>query len=224
MQGAPLEGKSAIGKGMRMNALGADEIEAAMAALAAADPAFARMHAQYGSPAPRMHARGYTSLLRTIVSQQVSTAAAATIWRRLMALVGEDGAPEAILAASPQELRAAGLSGRKVEYVRDLAIHVLDGRLPLDNLPDDDEAAIALLSAVRGLGRWSAEIYLLFAEGRRDVFPAGDLAIRIATAQMFDLADPRPTERAVRALAEGWRPHRGTAALFLWHCYNSQPL
>ena len=104
-----------------------------------------------------------------------------------------------------------------------LAGHVLDGSLPLDALPADDEEAIRLLSSVKGLGRWSAEIYLLFAEGRGDVFPAGDLAVQVQAGRMF-LDGERPSEKALRTLADGWRPHRGTAALFLWHCYNAPPL
>lgn len=198
-------------------------IAAAMTALSRAHPAFAEAQARFGAPPPRVQARGYATLLRTIVSQQVSTAAARSIWARLVTVV-DPARPEAILAAAPDDLRAAGLSGRKVEYARDLAAHVADGRLLLDDLPEDDEEAIAMLSAVRGLGRWSAEIYLLFAEGRADIFPAGDLALRIAAARLLAMPDPRPGERLVRAAAAAWRPHRGAAALFLWHCYNNQPL
>ena len=194
-----------------------------MAALAAADPRLAAAAARHGPPPPRIRTPGYATLLRTIVSQQVSTAAAASIWGKLEARIGNPDDPAHLLAATPEELRAAGLSGRKVEYVRSLAGHVADGTLPLASLPADDEEAIALLSSVRGLGRWSAEIYLLFAEGRADIFPAGDLAIQVQAGRLF--ADGvRFTEKPLRHLGERWRPYRGVAALFLWHCYNAPPL
>jgi DNA-3-methyladenine glycosylase II len=153
----------------------------------------------------------------------VSTAAATSIWNRLEAQVGDVTNPHAILEQTDEALRAAGLSRQKAAYVRSLARHVAEGLLPLDSLPDEDEAAIALLSSVKGLGRWSAEIYLLFAEGRADAFPAGDLALQVQAGRMF-LDGERPGERQLRALAEGWRPHRGSAALFLWHCYSSPPV
>jgi DNA-3-methyladenine glycosylase II len=116
-------------------------------------------------------------------------------------------------------LRSAGLSGQKASYVHALAAAIADGGLDFGALPADDEAAILALTAVKGIGRWSAEIYLLFAEGRPDVFPAGDLAVQIQLGQMLGL-EKRPTEKATRELAEGWRPHRGAIAVFLWHHYN----
>jgi DNA-3-methyladenine glycosylase II len=107
----------------------------------------------------------------------------------------------------------------KASYAQSLAAHVADGSLPLDALPADDEEAIRLLSSVRGLGRWSAEIYLLFAEGRPDIFPAGDLAVQIELGKIMGL-EKRPTEKRTRELAEPWRPHRGALSVFLWHHYN----
>jgi DNA-3-methyladenine glycosylase II len=203
--------------------LTAEQIAQGVAALGAIDPRFAAAADRLGLPEPRIRPRGYETLLRAIVSQQVSTAAAASIWRKLEAQVGDLHDPRRLIAVSPEELRAAGLSRMKASYAQSLAQHVADGSLPLDTLPADDEAAIALLSGVRGLGRWSAEIYLLFAEGRADVFPAGDLAVQVQAGRMF--ADgTRPTEKSLRAMAEGWSPHRGVAALFLWHCYNAPPL
>lgn len=203
--------------------LQADRIELGMSALCAAEPRFEQALAMYGPPEPRIRPRGYESLLRAIVSQQVSTAASASIWRKLEAEVGDLHSPARLMAASPESLRAAGLSRMKVSYAQSLAAHVADGSLPLDALPADDEEAISLLSSVRGLGRWSAEIYLLFAEGRADVFPAGDLAVQAQAGRIF--ADgARFTEKPLRALAAPWRPHRGVAALFLWHCYNAPPL
>lgn len=204
-------------------ALDAQRIAEGLAGLAAADARFAEALAFYGPPEPRIRAPGYETLLRAIVSQQVSTAAAASIWRKLEIRIGNLHDPAWLLGVSAEELRAAGLSRMKASYAQSLAGHVMDGSLPLDNLPADDEEAIALISSVRGIGRWSAEIYLLFAEGRGDCFPAGDLAVQVQAGKMF--ADGgRPGEKQLRMMAEGWRPHRGVAALFLWHCYNAPPL
>lgn len=204
-------------------ALGNDDIEKAMLSLAALHPAFEQAHALHGTPEPREAPRGYEALLRAIVAQQVSTAAARSIWARLDEAVAGAGDPERLLATDPDALRAAGLSRPKIGYARSLAEHIIDGSLPIHDLPEDDEEAIALISAVKGLGRWSAEIYLLFAEGRRDIFPAGDLAVRIQAGRMFHGGE-RPTEKQLRQLSEAWRPHRGTAALFFWHCYNIRPI
>lgn len=200
-----------------------ERIAEAAAQLALAEPRFAAMAERHGLPEPRIRPRGYQTLLSAIVSQQVSTAAAASIWRKLEAQVGDLHDPARLIAVEPEALRAAGLSRQKASYAQSLAVHVADGTLPLDALPADDEAAIALLSSVRGLGRWSAEIYLLFAEGRADIFPAGDLAVQVQAGRLF-LDGERPTEKPLRALAESWRPHRGVAALMLWHCYNAPPL
>ena len=122
-----------------------------------------------------------------------------------------------------ETLRAAGLSRQKASYARSLAEEVTSGRLDLDNLPADDEEAIAQLVKVKGIGRWSAEIYLLFAEGRTDIWPAGDLAVQIAVGRILGHAE-RPKEKAVRDIAEAWRPHRGAAAVFAWHHYGSATL
>ncbi|MCG2840715.1 DNA-3-methyladenine glycosylase 2 family protein [Sandaracinobacter sp. RS1-74] len=203
--------------------LDSQRIAEALAMLSATDPRMAEAARRHGPPEPRIRPRGYETLLRAIVSQQVSTAAAASIWRKLETQVGDLHLPERLIAVSPDELRAAGLSRMKASYAQSLAGHVVDGSLPLDALPEDDEEAIRLLSSVRGLGRWSAEIYLLFAEGRADVFPAGDLAVQVQAGRMFGDGS-RPSEKRLRDMAEIWRPHRGVAALFLWHCYNAPPL
>ncbi|WP_174279032.1 DNA-3-methyladenine glycosylase family protein, partial [Sphingomonas bacterium] len=123
-------------------------------------------------------------------------------------------------AATDAQLRTAGLSRQKAGYARSLADEVASGRLPLAVLPADDEAAIAALTRVKGIGRWSAEIYLLFAEGRPDIWPAGDLAVQIEVGRLLGHPD-RPSERRTRELADAWRPHRGAAAIFAWHHYNS---
>ncbi len=123
-------------------------------------------------------------MLRTIVGQQVSVRSAGALWNKLIGQVGEPS-PANILAATDEQLRAAGLSRQKAVYARSLAEELLSGRLDLDDLAEADEAAIAQLAAVKGIGRWSAEIYLLFAEGRADIWPAGDLAIQIEIGRML---------------------------------------
>ncbi len=195
-----------------------------MQRLAAADPRLAAAIGAAGPPAPRRSPRGVATLLRAIIGQQVSVAAASAIWGRLEAACGGDAADLARLAAlSPEALRAAGLSGQKAGYVRALAEAVLSGQLDVDALPADDEAAIAALTAVKGIGRWTAEIYLLFAEGRADVFPAGDLAVQISVGRLMGL-DARPGEAMTRQLALPFSPDRGALAIFCWHQYNIKPI
>lgn len=197
----------------------ADQLRASLDAIAAAEPAFATAIARAGYPAPRVREPGYETLLRTIVGQQVSVAAAASVWRKLEAELGMGCAPDALIARDFDALRACGLSRQKQGYARSLAELVLSGELDLHALPADDEEAIAQLVRIKGIGRWSAEIYLLFAEGRPDIWPAGDLAVQIAIGQILGLSE-RPSEKATRALAEAWRPHRGAAAIMAWHHYN----
>ncbi len=183
----------------------------------------ARALAAAGYPEPRIRPTGYVTLLRTIVGQQVSVAAAASVWGRLEALLGEGLPPDVLLSTDFEALRACGLSRQKQGYARSLCELILAGSLDLENLPQDDEAAIAELVQIRGIGRWSAEIYLLFAEGRPDIWPAGDLAVQAGLHKILGLA-ARPSEKETRALAESWRPHRGAAAIFTWHCYNNAAL
>ena len=192
-------------------------------ALAAIEPGFARVLDSHGRPEPRLSEPGVETLLRTIVGQQVSVAAARSMWNKLVAKYGTPVDLAALLAANDDELREAGLSRQKAGYARSLAGLVLAGDLDLANLPADDEEAIELLTRIKGIGRWSAEIYLLFAEGRGDVWPAGDLAVQIEVGRLLGLAE-RPSEKQVRALAEAWRPHRGAAAVLAWHSYNAPPL
>jgi DNA-3-methyladenine glycosylase II len=150
-------------------------------------------------------------------------AAAASVWRKLEAELGEDMAPEALLAAEFDALRACGLSRQKQGYARSLCELVAGGELDLENLPADDEEAIAQLVRIKGIGRWSAEIYLLFAEGRADIWPAGDLAVQAGLGKILG-HEERPSEKRVRELAEPWRPHRGAVAILTWHCYNNAAL
>ncbi len=200
--------------------LTADQLKTALDALAAREPAFAAGIARAGYPEPRIRERGYATLLRTIVGQQVSVAAAASVWNKLdVVLGGKADDPAAMLAASDEALKSAGLSRQKLGYARSLAGLVTGGELDLYHLPADDEEAIAELTRIKGIGRWSAEIYLLFAEGRTDIWPAGDLAVQIEVGRLMGHAE-RPSEKLTRELAERWRPHRGAAAIFAWHHYR----
>ena len=193
-----------------------EKIVEALDALAAREPRIAAALARAGYPEPRISERGYVTLLRAIVGQQVSIKAAASMWAKLQAAVGEAVEPAAILAASDEALRGAGLSRQKASYARSLAEEVVSGRLDFDNLPADDDEAVAELVRVKGIGRWTAEVYLLFAEGRLDIWPAGDLAVQIEVGRIMGLEE-RPHEKLVRELAEAWRPHRGAFAVFAWH-------
>jgi DNA-3-methyladenine glycosylase II len=203
--------------------LSAQQLAEGIDAVAAREPAIAAALDRTGYPEPRIRATGYRTLLRTIVGQQVSVAAAASMWRKLEAHLGEEMPAEALLAAEFDELRACGLSRQKQGYARSLCELVVSGELDLDALPADDEEAISQLVRIKGVGRWSAEIYLLFAEGRPDIWPAGDLAVQAGIGRILGLAE-RPSEKVVRELAERWRPHRGSVAILTWHCYNNPAL
>jgi DNA-3-methyladenine glycosylase II len=200
-----------------------EDIVAGLDAVAAADARIAAALARAGYPGPRLRERGYRTLLRTIVGQQVSVAAASSMWRKLEDALGEAMPADALLAAGFDDLRACGLSRQKQGYARSLCELVVSGELDLDDLPADDEEAIAQLVRIKGIGRWSAEIYLLFAEGRPDIWPAGDLAVQAGLAKILGLEE-RPAEKSTRELAEPWRPHRGAVAILTWHCYNNPAL
>jgi DNA-3-methyladenine glycosylase II len=181
--------------------------------LAAREPRFATVLARASQPMLRRRDDGFTALLDAIVGQQVSTAAARAIWARLVAAGLTDAA--AILVADDEALRAAGLSRQKISYARALATADIDyGALRV--APEAD--VIATLTAVKGIGVWSAEIYAMFALGRADAFAAGDLALQLAARSLLDLP-ARPSAAQLRVLAEDWRPWRGVAARLLWAYY-----
>ena len=205
----------------------------ARAALAAADPAMAALIERVGAIDLKTRLRrrseekppdAYGALLRAIVGQQLSTKAARTIYLRVCDLFGgSTPSPEQLLEASEEDLRGCGLSGRKVEYVRDLAVHVLDGELELDRLGDlPDEEAIEEIVAVRGLGQWTAEMFLLFHLERPDVLSGGDLGIRKAIQVEYGLKE-MPTPQRVLEIGEPWRPHRSLASLYLWESLANVP-
>ncbi|CAN5158624.1 DNA-3-methyladenine glycosylase [soil metagenome] len=199
--------------------LTANQLRDSLDALAIIEPRFAVALAQAGYPEPRGRDTGYPTLLRTIVGQQISFKAADAVWLKVAAAVGDINDPAAMVAMTDEQLRAAGLSRQKISYCRSLAELIVAGELDFENLPADDEEAIAKLTAVKGIGRWSAEVYLLFAEGRADIWPAGDLAVQESVGRILG-HNSRPTEKTVREVAESWRPHRGVAAVFAWHHYQ----
>jgi DNA-3-methyladenine glycosylase II len=199
-----------------------EEIETALGEIAQADQAVANALEEVGYPAPRNRPIGFGTLVDIIVGQQVSVAAGASIRAKLAATV-QPMAPEIFLATPIEDLRAAGLSGRKVEYGLELAEAMLAGALSdtlLSSMSDTD--AIKEITKIRGLGRWSAEIYLMFALGRRDVWPAEDLAIQEALRRLHQLEE-RPDRKTSEELVENWRPHRTVGALFLWHYFAGAP-
>ncbi len=203
--------------------LSAEAIQTGLDALAAQDDALAAEVARIGYPEPRLRTRGYKTLLRTIVGQQVSVAAASSMWNKLEAELGEDFTPTCLLERDFDTLRACGLSRQKQGYARSLCELVSAGEVNFDDLPTDDEEAIAELTKIKGIGRWSAEIYLLFAEGRGDMWPAGDLAVQEGVKRLLELGE-RPDEKELRTIGERWRPHRGSMAIFTWHFYANPAL
>ena len=167
----------------------------------------------------------YEALARAIVGQQLSTKAAASIWAKLQGQFGDrTPAPEELVAADHDELRKAGLSNSKVKYLKELAGRVESGELELDRLPElADEDVIAELIEVKGIGRWTAEMFLIFHLGRPDVVSAGDLGIRRAIQIAYELEDlPGPTD--LERIAEPWRPHRTLACLYLWRSLDNEPV
>ncbi|HEY9091216.1 DNA-3-methyladenine glycosylase 2 family protein [Parasphingorhabdus sp.] len=197
-----------------------ETIKESLDAIQVIEPRFEKAISAVGYPEPRINPAGYQTLLRTIVGQQVSVAAATSVWNKLEALLGSGCPADKLIATDFDELRACGLSRQKQGYARSLAELILSGELDLNHLPEDDEEAIARLTQVKGIGRWSAEIYLLFALGRPDIWPAGDLAIQAGVASIME-HDTRPSEKLLREMALPWSPHRGSVAIFIWHLYNT---
>ena len=206
---------------------------AARKKLAASDPVMGALVERIGKIdlATRLKRRSeerpndaYGALLRAIVGQQLSTKAARTIYLRVLDLFdGGTPSPEQLLEVSEEDLRAAGLSGRKVSYIRDLAAHVISGELELDRMEElEDEQVIEEIVAVRGLGRWSAEMFLIFHLERPDVLSGGDLGIRKAVQIEYGLKK-MPTPEKVVEIGEPWSPNRSLASLYLWESLAAVP-
>lgn len=206
-----------------------ESTDAAMAHLLDADPVLAELIKALGPLTADQRKRGrpadaYGALLRSIVGQQLSTKAARTIYDRLIGLYGgETPAPEQIVATDPEELRGVGLSYAKAAYLRSLAEHVIDGELELNRLTKlSDEEVMAQLTAVKGLGPWTAHMFLLFHLRRPDVLPVGDLGVRRAVELAYGLEGlPSPAE--LTKIAEPWRPYRSLASLYLWRSLDNEP-
>lgn len=183
-------------------------------ALIAIEPRFAAVYVQVGMPSLRHNSGGFEQMMRAMVGQQLSVAAAASIWQRLM----DAGltTPQAINKATDETLRAQGLSKQKTRYVRSLVEHGIDfGALEI--LPDEE--VIKTLTAVTGIGRWTAEMYLLFSLKRADVLAVDDLAIKVAAMELLGLTE-RPTPKQLKKLTQDWSPHRSAASLLLWSYYG----
>jgi DNA-3-methyladenine glycosylase II len=200
-----------------------------VAQLSGADPVMARLIGEHGAIVKRElreERRGdaYGALLRSIVGQQLSTKAASTIYGRMLELFGGHApTPKQLLAADPDAIRAAGLSRPKINYLRDLAQHVEDGELELDRLDElSDEKIIEELTAVKGIGEWSAHMFLMFHLGRPDVLPVGDQGIRNAVKTQYRLRK-LPDATRLEKLARPWRPYRTLACLYLWSSLDNQP-
>ena len=195
------------------------DIAAAREALVADDPAMAWVHAQTPAFEWRLRVGGFEGLFRMIVEQQVSVASAASVWARLREGMGGI-TPELLLAHDLDQLRGMGLSRQKATYGQGIARAQLAGEIDLEHLASlDDEAAIAALTALKGVGLWTAEAYLLMCEGRLDVFPGGDVALQEAI-RWADGAEVRPDQKAAYARAEIWRPYRAVATHLLWAWYT----
>lgn len=191
------------------------ELEAHITALTVIEPKFAAVYEQVGTPDLRHNAGGFEQLMRAMVGQQLSVAAAASIWQRLVD--ANLTTPQAIREASDEDLRAQGLSKQKTRYVRSLVEHDIDFDA-LGTLPNED--VVKTLTAVTGIGRWTAEMYLLFSLKRADVLAVDDLAIKVAAMELLDLTE-RPTPKQLNRLTQDWSPHRSAASLLLWSYYGS---
>jgi DNA-3-methyladenine glycosylase II len=201
----------------------------ALAALRDADPVMARLVDEHGAVVRRDLKRerpgdAYGTLVRSIVGQQLSTRAAATIYGRVLQLFeGHTPTPKQLLKVAPDELRSAGLSRAKVAYLRDLAQHVEEGSLELELLPDlPDEQVAAQLTAVKGLGQWTADMFLIFHLGRPDILPVGDQGIRRAIQVEYGLRK-LPDAKRMQKIAKPWQPYRTLACLYLWSSLDNTP-
>lgn len=203
------------------------QLRAATTHLTQADPILARLIAHHGPCSLEPTPNYYQKLVRSIIGQQLSVKAAETIWQRFLALFeGQPPLPEAILRKRPEELRSVGLSGAKVAYVQDLALQIVDGRLEINKLPDlSNQEIIAELTAVKGIGEWTAHMFLIFSLGQLDVLPVGDLGVRTAAMRLYELSDlPSAAQLRELSTARGWRPYESVASWYLWRSLDNQPL
>jgi DNA-3-methyladenine glycosylase II len=192
--------------------------------LSRCDPVLRPILDQVGPCTLQLHPGGFFVLVRAIISQMISTAAAITIAGRLEAALGEAGVtPQAVLDLGEERIRSVGLSGAKARALLDLAERVKDGRLPLDRLPEmSDDEATARLVEVRGIGAWTAEMYLIFSLGRADILPVADLGLRAGVQERYGL-EKLPGRVELRRIAEPWRPYRSIATWYIWRSRGVVP-
>jgi len=200
---------------------GDDDVTAGLAELTRIDPRLAPIVAASGAVPLRRRPAGFAGLARIVTAQQVSAAAAASIWTRVEGVIGAEPTPVVIADHSDEALRAAGLSAAKVRTLRAIA-EACAGGLDLEACAAAaEDEAVAALTAIKGIGRWTAEVYLLFSAGHPDVWPAGDLALQVAVGDGLGL-DGRPSEKEVRAIAAAWAPWRSVAARLFWAYYAAR--
>jgi DNA-3-methyladenine glycosylase II len=200
-----------------------EEVVRAQEYLCGADPRLAELISAIGAFRLQRESQGFHTLIDAIVSQQISVKAANTVMKRIVAHVGELH-PEALLGYTPESLRALGVSNQKAAYMLDLASHVASGKLDLDQLCQlDDESVIKQLVQVKGIGRWTAEMYLIFSLGRPDVLPVADLGVQQAVQRIYGL-EKLPKAAEIRSIAEPWRPYRSMATWYLWRSINNTPI
>jgi DNA-3-methyladenine glycosylase II len=202
------------------------KLSQAAAHLSRRDKKLAPVIATSGPCRIKPHTDHYGELVGSIVGQQLSTKAAATIWQRVLALFsGRMPTPEELIEIDDQKLRDAGLSWNKVKYVKDLAGHILDGRLDLDHIATmPNEQIIEQLTAVKGLGEWSAHMFMMFGLGRLDILPTGDLGIRKAAMRLYDLKRmPAPEQLITISNRNKWHPYESVASWYLWQSLDNNP-
>lgn len=202
-----------------MDILSEDTLNQGLAYLAAQDADLASVLTQHGPPLLRHRSQGFSTLLKIILGQQVSRSSADSTYQRLCDAIGPPH-PTNFLALDDDSLRSVGFSRQKSRYGRELAAALVEGRLDLDHLGElDDDSVRAALTALPGIGPWSAEIYLLFALRRSDAWPASDLGVIVGAQKVKKLA-ARPSRKELDEMAEPWRPWRGLATFILWHGYQ----
>lgn len=187
--------------------------------LLARDPILAKVINKVGGCPLKPHTRYYQELVESIISQQLSIKAAATITKRFVDLFGGDfPTPQQILAKEHDQLRSAGLSNAKANYIRDLAAHIVEGKLAIEKLPGlSNEEVIKELVAVKGIGEWTAHMFLIFSLGRLDILPVGDLGFRVGAQKLYGLKDlPSPDNLKKLANKHGWHPYESVATWYIW--------
>jgi DNA-3-methyladenine glycosylase II len=203
-----------------------DTLSNAENTLSTADPILALLIERHGPCQLTPHTDYYRQLVRSIIGQQLSVKAAATIYQRFLDLFGGSmPEPEQILATDTEALRKLGCSYSKANYIKDLAQHIVDGRLDLDHIATlPNPTIIEQLVSVKGIGEWSAHMFMMFSLGRLDILPTGDLGVRKAMMQLYDLPElPQPTAMHKLALERGWTPYQSVASWYLWRSLDNEP-